>query len=247
MVERDDIERFRLANADLSERVRLELDGFFHSLDLTKPELARDALLEFMPILTDQYGAVAATMAAEWYEELRANSGASGRFRAVAAPGVPAEAVEAKVRFLAGHLWTPDPLAMLGGLLVAADKYVKQPSRDTMASNARREGVRFARVPTGAKTCAFCLMLASRDAVYASKKSAGDLGSGHGDGYHGDCDCLVTPIRKPSDYPQGYLPDDYYAKYQAARKEAGSGDIKDISAALRRLYPDAVNDGVHSH
>lgn len=247
MVERADLERFRLANATLSESVRLELEGFFRSLDLNKPELARDALLEFMPILTDQYGAVAATMAADWYEELRADSGASGRFRATTASGVPVGAVEAQVRFSAGHLWTPDPLAMLGSLLVAADKYVKQPGRDTIAANARREGVKFARVPTGAKTCAFCLTLASRDAVYVSRKSAGDRGNGHGDGYHGDCDCLVTPIRKPSDYPEGYLPDDYYAKYQAARQEAGSSDIKDLSAAMRRLYPDELNDGVHTH
>lgn len=247
MVERADIERFRVANSELSGLVKAEVESFFMSLDLNKPDVARDALLEFLPVLTDQYGALAATMAADWYEELRAGSGAAGTFRATTAASVPAKAVEEQVRFLAGNLWTPNPLSMLGGLLVAADKYVKQPGRDTMVSNARREGAKFARVPSGAKTCSWCLMLASRDAVYSSKKSAGDRGSGHGDGFHGDCDCLVTPIRKPSDYPPGYLPDDYYAKYQAARKEAQSGDIKDIAAAFRRLHPDIVTDGVHTH
>lgn len=247
MVDRSSLEQFRRDSSQLSELVRAELESFFLSLDLSKPEFVRDALLEFVPVLTDQYGAVAATLAADWYEELRGASGAAGRFSAVTAASVPAGAVEAKVRYLAGHLWTPEPAEMLGGLLTAADKYVKQPGRETMASNARREGVRFARVPSGAKTCSWCLVLASRDAVYLSRRSAGDSGNGHGDGYHGDCDCQVVPIRKPSDYPEGYLPDDYYAMYEAARKESGSGDIKDISAAFRRLHPDVVNDGVHTH
>jgi len=243
MVERESLERFRLANAELSRLVRAELEDFFRSLNLARPEAVRDALLVFLPILTAQYGDVAATLAADWYEESRAASGASGRFRALTAPSVPAGAVEAKVRYLADHLWTPEPLEMLGGLLVAADKYVKQPGRDTMASNARREGVRWARVPTGKKTCSWCLILASRDAVYESKQSAG--GPGHK--YHGDCDCVPTRIAKRSDYPEGYLPDDYYAKYQAARNEAKSGDIKDIAESFRRLHPDAVTDGVHTH
>lgn len=243
MVDPASIEQFRAANSKLSGLVRSALEAFFRSLDLSKPETARDALLEFMPILTAQYGEVAATLAADWYDETRAASGAAGRFRAATAPGVPAAAVEAKVRFLAGHLWTPQPFAMLGGLLVSADKYVKQPGRDTMAANAKREGVRFARVPTGAKTCSWCLVLASRDAVYASKQSAG--GDGHK--YHGDCDCVPTRIAKASDYPAGYLPDDYYAMYQAARNESQSGDVKDIAASFRRLHPDAVNDGVHTH
>lgn len=243
MVARADIERFRLANASLSASVQAALEDFFFSLDLSKPDLVRDALLEFMPILTDQYGSVAATMAADWYDELRADSGASGRFRALAAPSVSTEAVEAKVRFLAGNLWTPDPAGMLGGLLVAADKYVKQPGRATMASNAKREGVRWARVPTGRKTCTWCLILASRDAVYETKKSAG--GDGHK--FHGACDCVATRIAKASDYPAGYLPDDYYDMYLAARDEAKSGDIKDIAESFRRLHPDAVTDGVHTH
>ena len=245
MVERESLEQFRLANAELSRRVGAELEDFFASLNLARPEMARDALLEFLPILTAQYGDVAAALAADWYEEARAASGAAGRFRALTAAAVPAEAVEAKVRYLAGHLWTPEPAAMLGGLLTAADKYVKQPGRDTVANNAKREGVRWARVPTGAKTCSWCLVLASRDAVFLSEKSASRRAGGGK--YHGDCDCQAVRIAKKADYPEGYLPDDYYAMYQAARNEAQSGDIKDIAASFRRLHPDTVNDGVHTH
>lgn len=248
MVSPADLERFRQANAGLSKLVRDLLEAFFRSLDLSRPEDARDALLEYVPVLVEQYGEVAATLAAEFYEELRGSSGAAGRFTALTAGSVPAGAVQAKVRFLATHLWTPTPDVMLGGLVTAADKYVKQPGRDTIAKNAKREGIRFARVPTGDTTCAWCLMLASRDAVYASRESAGDINdTGHGDGFHGFCDCEVVPIRKASDYPEGYLPDNYYDMYLEARKAAGSGDPKEISAAMRRLYPDALSDGVHTH
>lgn len=240
MVDRALIEDYRVANNELSRLVKRDLTGFFGSLNIGRPDAARDALLGFMPVLTDQYGRVAATIAADFYEESRLADGAVGRFRALSAPPVAVERVDAKVRYLARHLFTPTPTDMLGGLMLAADKYVKQPGRDTMVSNARRENVRFARVPTGDKTCSFCLVLASRDAVFKSEKAAG----GDGNKYHGDCDCQVTRIGRRSDYPEGYLPEDYEAKYEVARNAADSGSIKDISAAMRREFPDLVNDGV---
>jgi hypothetical protein len=265
MVERSQLEAFRLATAELSRLVKAALHAFFGSLDLERPEAARDALLAFMPDLVGQYGEAAATLAVEWYDEMRAAAGAAGKFHALTAPGVPAAAIEAKVRYAAAHLWTPNPADALPPLLVATDKYVKQPGRDTIAANARRERVRWARVPSGPGTCAWCLTLASRDAVYFTAESAGDLhGTGVGDGFHGDCDCQVVRIAKASDYPEGYLPDDYYAKYQHAAKVADSDPavadflatldpddknarMKAVAFAMRREFPDLVADGVHSH
>lgn len=258
------IEQFRSANAGLSKLVQDELAGFFGTLDLAKPEAVRDALLEFMPLLVSEYGSVAESLALDYYDELRAASGASGVFRAaVGAPGVPAAAVESKVRYLAGQLWTPDPASMLGGLLTAADKYVKQPGRDTVTYNAKREGVAWARVPTGAKTCAFCLVLASRDAVFHSKQSAGDRrGTGKGDAFHGDCDCQVVRISKASDYPKSYLPDNYYDMYTSAAGDNSpevrafleslpaddkNKQLKGAVFSMRRNFPDAVRDAVHTH
>lgn len=264
MVEREALESYRTANAELSRRVKEALEAFVLSLDLTRPEMARDALLEFTPILTAEYGAVAAAVAAEWYEELRAASGAAGAFRPALAPSAPAGAVASQVRYLAGHLWTPTPMGILGPLLTAADKHVKQPGRDTMTLNARREGVRWARVPTGEKTCSFCLVLASRDAVYATRQSAGDTsGSGYGDDYHGDCDCQVVRIASEKDYPEGYLPDNYLQMYTDAVDGSNDPEVlafldsldpdaknKPLKAAvfsMRRNHPDLVSDGVHSH
>lgn len=266
MVERAQLESYRLASRALSRLVKDQLEAFFASLNLGRPEAVRDALTEFVPVLVEQYGAVAATIAAEFYEDMRASQGAVAPFTALTAPGVPVGAITAKIGYLAGHLWTPTPEKMLGGLLVAADKYVKQPGRSTIAANARRENVRYARVPTGAKTCSFCLLLASRDAVYASAASAGDSdGNGFGDDYHGDCDCAVVRIAKPSDYPAGFIPGDAYNMYQSAVDRAATdpvvqdfradliakGDknanLKATVFAMRREFPDAVRDGVHTH
>lgn len=246
MVERESIERFRLASSELSGLVTAELAAYFAALDLSQPEAVRNALLEFMPLLVAQYGQVAEVLAMDWYEDQRAESGASGRFR-VTSPTVSVTAVrvEEKVRYLAGHLWTPEPAAMLSALSLAADKYVKQHGRETIMWNANREGATWARVPSGPKTCSWCLILASRDAVYLSEKSAERRADG--DRYHGLCDCQAVPLRPGDEYPEGYLPDDFYDMYQIARDSAGSGDMKEIAAAMRREFPDFVNDGVHTH
>lgn len=62
---------------------------------------------------------------------------------------------------------------------------------ETIISNVGRDsgkGVRFARVPTGFETCTFCIMLASRGAVYHTRKSAGEFKH-----FHRHCDCKVVP------------------------------------------------------
>lgn len=258
MAAREDIERLRTALGTLSSLVTGQLRFFFGSLRMaSNPAETRDALLKFVPALTTQYGEAAATIAAEWYEEV--NPKRAGRVSAVLAPPVDTAAVEAKVHYLAGHLWTPEPTAIRGPLEVAVDKYVLQPSRNTVVLNSERDGVRWARVPTGAKPCAFCLVLASRGAIYRTEQSAG----GDENRYHGDCRCLPTPIASDEDYPAGYLPDQYYETYKAAVGRIRSdpevrsflasldpGDknrqLKATVFAMRRESPELVRDGVNA-
>ena len=247
MVARESIEAFRAASSGLSKLATNELAAFFATLNMSRPEAARDALLEFVPVLVAEYGQIAAALAMEWYDDLLGEAGEAGWFAAAMppTPAVVAEQVEDTVRFFAGKLWTPDPESALSGMSMASDKYVKQFGRDTVAWNADREGVAWARVPTGATTCSWCLILASRDAVYFSEASATIREDG--EEYHGDCDCQAVPLRAGDDYPQGYLPDDFHDMYQVARDSADSPDMKAIAAAMRREFPDFVTDGVHSH
>lgn len=246
MADRAAIEELRKAQAQLSTLVQGQLEALFAQVPLGNPAAARDLLLELIPELVQRYGASAETIARDWYAEHRGEAGLTGRYRVEAPPlSVTAERVQSKVRYLAGDLWGSNPEAMLGGLLLAVDKYVKQPGRDVIAYNAGREGVRWARVPTGAKTCSWCLILASRDAVYTSRKAALE-NHRTGSRYHGACDCQAVLVGKEG-YPPGYLPDEFYEMYTTARDEAGSGQIEDIAASMRRLYPGHVTDGVHVH
>ncbi|MBG6083247.1 VG15 protein [Zhihengliuella flava] len=239
MVQRADLEQYRTSNQDLSTLVVRELEGFFATLDVARPEAARNALLEFLPLLVEVYGQSSAAIAADWYEKT------TGTARGTTlAASVTAERVQAGIRYAADGLFHENPSATLGLLRVATDKWVKQPGRDTVAWNADRDGRMWARVPTGKKTCAFCMVLASRDAVYLSEKSA-KYGS-DGEKYHGECDCVPTPLDSWDDYPEGYDPEGMYEIYNEAANEAGTrSDIKTIAAVMRRQHPDLLRDGVY--
>lgn len=228
-----DLTFLQLAMAKLSGSAKAQLRAFFDSLDLSKPDLARDALLEFLPALASQYGDAAAAVAAEWFEDTVGARATMALADTSAAAG--------NVRYAAGKLWTPSPAEAFGLLATSLDKLVKQPSRDTVKASSVANGLRYARVPRGAKTCAFCLMLASRDAVYLTRKSAGDMGSGLGDSYHGDCNCAVMPVKPGGPLPDGYDPDSYYEIYRAAADAAGTtSDPRAVTAAIRRGFPDLV-------
>lgn len=59
-----------------------------------------------------------------------------------------------------------------------------------------KNSVRWARIPTGAYTCAFCLVLASRGPVYYTSTSAKLNGFDHD-----DCDCVCVPVYDDDNYP----------------------------------------------
>lgn len=61
---------------------------------------------------------------------------------------------------------------------------------DTYLRGGSDYQVRYQRIPQGLETCDFCLMLASRGAVYLSEASAGGDDPDH---FHRGCDCLIVP------------------------------------------------------
>ena len=67
--------------------------------------------------------------------------------------------------------------------------------------------VAYARVPTGARTCTYCMMLASRGFVYHSENDAEA-------GDHRMCDCLIVPGRHGMDSIEGI---DQEAQYECWR------------------------------
>lgn len=241
--------QLRGAQAEIVAMVQDLLDDMFWSLSMTDPARVRDALLEFLPLLVDQYGSMSAQVAAEWYDDV-----VGGARAATAAPAVyPRGVTDAKVRFFAAHLFgdTPAPQLALAGISQALGKYVRQSGRNTIVSNAERFGQRWARVPKGPKTCSFCLMLASRSMgwLYESAASAGDDKQG-GTDYHGDCNCEAVVVNTIGDYPEGSIdPEGAYQMYRDAWHAAGGrgSSGRAVTYEMRRMYPDLVTDGVFEH
>jgi hypothetical protein len=67
------------------------------------------------------------------------------------------------------------------------------------AQNTKGHRVGYMRVPRGLYTCGFCIMLASRGAVYNTKASAGFQGVGRE--YHAGCDCEVRAFYEGQTLP----------------------------------------------
>lgn len=185
----------------------------------------------FVADLVVTYGDAAALDAVDWYDDLREAAGVPGRFRAHMADPAPRDQAAAVARWAAGPLFggNPQPVQALEHLSGGVQRLVLQPARQTIADSVDRDpaDARWARVPSGVTTCAFCRLLASRGAVYHSAETAGGLANG----YHGECDCVPTPVWPGEDEP--YDVDALLEEYNAARDKAG-GDPKAIIAQMRK-------------
>lgn len=118
--------------------------------------------------------------------------------------------------------------AAVGSL--AADE-VKRLANRTMTDNCARDGVRYARVPAGAETCGFCLMLASRGFVYHTRETAGEMNH-----YHRSCDCKVVAGFDGLTGVEGYDPGALYDLYSEARSRLGEyPSAGEISREIERV------------
>lgn len=207
--------QFEQANNGIADLVDGDLLAFLAALDFGKPGAVRDALFDFVPALVAEYGDVAATVAADWYDELRAAEGVGGSFRAPLAPAVPDEQVKARLGFATradGPLWAGQADTLTAFLGMMSNEYALQPGRDTVMEAAHADKVAYARVPEPG-ACKFCLMLASRGFVY-SKSTAGDSKK-----FHGKCRCNTLPVwdETRARVEFGYDPDALYDQYRALR------------------------------
>lgn len=196
----------REAKEDLLLVVRAELEDLWGTLDLSDARGVSKILQQVLPDLVTEYGDIAAALAADYYDELMSDYLVRTP-SAVLAKAAPAGQTQAVARWGVGPLFgaNPDTVAALAMLADATERLVLQPSRDTIAQNAKRDSIGYARIPSGKEPCAFCWMLASRGPVYGTARAAkfGD----DGEKYHTKCYCEPTPMRGPQDYPQGYDPD----------------------------------------
>lgn len=80
----------------------------------------------------------------------------------------------------------------------AAVRHAQQPARETVQNVADSiEGAGWVRVLTGARSCGFCAMLASRGPVYSNEYIALHRGGARADKYHDGCDCIAVLVLGP--------------------------------------------------
>lgn len=166
-----------------------------------------DAIEPFVTASTD----TAAALAAEFYDSVREQATGS-RYGANPVSNHEPQATEGAIRAFLQGVVEGKPLAdVLGKILGRVDWEVKHAAGECVIENAKSDPLceRYARVPTGAETCPFCLMLASRGFEYLSAKSAGADKRGH---YHANCDCRIVPGFDGMEV-EGYDPDALYARF----------------------------------
>jgi hypothetical protein len=238
-----DFDRFVESQRGVRRLVLRDLAAWWTEVEHLAPSEIKEQARTFLPLLSRTYGEVSAVAAADFYEEARASSVARGRFAAALAESSAPLTIRRRLNWMTDPLFDGDAASAFSRMSVTVDEAALQDGRNTVMMNAERDRARtrFARVPVG-KTCAWCLMLASRGAVYRSAASAGAARQYHG----GDCDCQPVPSWDggkdlPPSYDEGHL----YDLYDRGRTAARSGDPREIAKAIRRLDGGThVNDGV---
>lgn len=134
--------------------------------------------------------------------------------------------IEGGVRYSARQLVEGDTEAFTRDVADLTRYYVKRSAMENMVRNCERNDLRYARVPSGRETCAFCFMLSSRGFVYRSEQTAG-----HAHAYHENCDCVIVPGFEglPADKQvEGYDPDGMLDRWYECQATAGSdSDFRD--------------------
>lgn len=143
----------------------------------------REAAKLIMEGFVQAYDDKAAGFASQWYD-YRAEQGGARLRQAVTMTVYEPESVDEVARYQAKKLAKEGDAAFARACGEFARNDALRSLNETIIANVGRDrgkGAAFARVPTGTETCAFCLMLASRGAVYHTRKTAGEFSTSTGD------------------------------------------------------------------
>lgn len=240
MVSQADFDRFVESQRGVRQLALRDLTAWWATVEHLSPSEIKAAAAEMVPLIAHTYGEVSSLAAADFYEEARAASVAKGRYAATLGNSDAISQAARQVGWASSPIFNGDSAAALDRLASVVDAAALQVGRDTVIHNSNRDPSRprWARVAVG-KTCAFCIMVASRGAVYRSAETAGR-------DFHAKCDCEPVPSwDHGKDLPPSYDEGELFGLYDRARANAGSGDPKKVLAEIRRLDGGQhVTDGV---
>ena len=174
-------------SADAQARVMEVLQG----IQWTPENVAqcRDLVIQALASVMPTYTTMAAQASADFYDAAR-ELVVGEKMGAKAISDFDMRKTEGAVRGFVRFVLDGRVETFNEQVLQRIDYEMKRSAGESMFANGRRDPRRpkFARVPTGAETCDFCLMLASRGFVYTSEATAGAIKLDH---YHSGDDCRV--------------------------------------------------------
>lgn len=195
----------------LSSATRKVVIDRVKTIEYTSIADLRNKLIEALEPLFEASTDDAAAYAAEFYETIYQMVIPGGDYKARAVSMRNPDATEEAIRAIIQKMVISGELdSIFNDLMNRVDYEIKRAAGNCVIENSRLDprSRKWARVPTGAETCTFCLMLASRGFVYSSAQTAGS--DGH---YHPNCDCRIVPGFDGM-YVEGYDPDALYEEWK---------------------------------
>ena len=245
MPQLSDVVAYQSSVDDISTVAIAELLAFWRNLG-DDPVAIAEAIREFMPDLVDTYQPVSAEIAAQFYDDSRAQAGVVSQYDAKLTERASSDKLQVTLGWALEPLFrkaqvitpvgvvdtsAPDPDLALSRIGSVAQLTIADGARDTIDENIESdpEKPRYAR-HASSNACAFCALMASRGAVYRSETSAA------GRKWHSHCHCVayaVFPGEKDNTAP--YVAD-WDRAYIAARKSAIADGVKpDLNGVLRYM------------
>ena len=232
LISRNELDQYLKARRAIATNLKRAVKKPLEDIDMTDVAAGRDATIALLNRhLVDATNA-SATLASELYNLVRE--------RAIGEPtdvdvysGYNPEALDGAIRAIAQKEVNGNHTAYINECMNRCDYEVQKAAGECIYHNGYKDNqrVRFMRVPRGSETCPFCVMLASRGAVYYSRDTAGAR-RGH---YHSNCDCEILPVffargQKENDTVEGHDPKNWLDKYHELR-DAGVLDADDLRKA----------------
>lgn len=206
-------DRYRRAQRGLSRLLLRDVGRLWRLFSPAQPASFSDWLEAANEVIA-RYGDMSASLAAEFYDAQRVDADAEDAFTVPLPDSPPVDQTETVLRWATHDVWPRDGEAEMGReplasrLAVAerrteavAQKLVADQGRETVRRAVRedRQAVGYARA-AALGACAFCRLMASRGAVYATAQSAGREANERFSGdasvakFHDNCHCAIIPV-----------------------------------------------------
>lgn len=172
----------------LTDASAAEVKAIFTAMASAPADELRDRLMDELVDLGADYELSAASLAADWYDDLREAASAKRAFTAITADLATPQRWEKLAGWGVGPLYaaTPDPVSAMVLIQGGLQRTIANAHRNTIvvSSVADPSARGWARYGVGAN-CAFCNVLLSRGAVYT--EATADFEA------HDHCNCIAGP------------------------------------------------------